>query len=109
MASETKIIELTASNFDTQIKESGFCLVDFWAEWCGPCRSMNPVLSKLAEQLEGTVKFFKVNVDEEYELAARYNIQAIPNFVFFKQGEKVEQFLGYHNAEQLMTLIKPYI
>jgi thioredoxin 1 len=88
-------IHLTGQNFDeTVAARPGLVMVDFWAEWCGPCRAIAPVLEELAEASEGRVTLMKVNVDENHGLAVRYAIQSIPTIVFFKDGVVVDRVVG---------------
>ena len=84
-----------ADTFDEEVMKSNIpVMIDFYAEWCGPCRMMSPVVEQLAEEYEGKVKIGKVNVDEEDELAMKFGIQSIPSFVFIKDGEVVESVTG---------------
>ena len=88
-------IHLTDANFDEALLATeGLVMVDFWAEWCGPCRAIAPVLEELAEAAEGRVTLMKVNVDENHGLAARYGIQSIPTIVLFKDGEPAAAAIG---------------
>jgi thioredoxin 1 len=88
-------IHLTEKNFDdVLVATEGLVMIDFWAEWCGPCRAIAPVLEELAEASEGRVTLMKVNVDENHGLAARYGIQSIPTILFFKEGAVVDRVLG---------------
>lgn len=89
------MIDLTADNFDEQVAESdGIWVVDFWADWCGPCKAIAPVLEAMAEELEGEVKFGKINVDEQTELAQFFNIRSIPTLGFFKDGQTAGALVG---------------
>jgi thioredoxin len=86
---------LTEQNFDdTLVATQGLALVDFWAEWCGPCRAIAPVLEELAEASQGGVTLIKVNVDENPALAARYEIRSIPTILFVKDGTVVDRVVG---------------
>ena len=88
-------IHLAEQNFDEAlVATEGLVMVDFWAEWCGPCRAIAPVLEELAEASEGRVTLMKVNVDESHGLAARYGIQSIPTILFFKAGTVVDRVIG---------------
>ena len=79
--------------------------VDFWAEWCGPCRMVGPVVEDLAGEYEGKVKFVKVNVDEAGELASRYNVFSIPTLILFNKGEVVSQQVGAASKESYQNMI----
>jgi thioredoxin 1 len=88
-------IHLTEHNFDEAlVANQGLVMVDFWAEWCGPCRAIAPVLEELAEASEGRVTLMKVNVDENPGLAARYGIRSIPTILFVRQGDVVDRVIG---------------
>lgn len=83
------------SNFDAEVLQSDLpVFVDFYADWCGPCKMMSPVIDKLAEEYEGKIKVGKVNVDENGDLAVKYGIMSIPNMVFFKNGEVADRVVG---------------
>lgn len=86
-------IELTQENFDSTIAD-GVVMVDFWAPWCGPCRMIAPVIDKLAQDYEGKAKICKVNTDEQQELAQKFGIRSIPNILFYKDGQKVDEIIG---------------
>ena len=88
-------VHLTEQNFDEALAANqGVMMVDFWAEWCGPCRAIAPVLEDLARESAGTVTLAKVNVDENPGLAARYGIRSIPTILFVKQGKVADQVIG---------------
>ena len=88
-------LHLTEQNFDEAlIATEGLVMVDFWAEWCGPCRAIAPILEELTAASEGRVTLMKVNVDENHGLALRYAIRSIPTIVFFKDGAVVDRVIG---------------
>ncbi len=88
-------LPLTEKNFHTQVLQSDQpVLVDFWAPWCGPCRTMNPVIADLALEWEGKITIEKVNVDEQPQLATEYRIQSIPTFLAFQNGQVAETLVG---------------
>ena len=92
---DTATLHLTEQTFDEALAASpGLLMVDFWAEWCGPCRAVAPVLEELARESAGRVTLAKVNVDENPGLAARYGIRSIPTILFVKQGKVAEQVIG---------------
>lgn len=100
------IITLTKNNFNSEVLESSIpVLVDFWAAWCGPCRMLAPIFDQLADEYTGRVKFGKINVDEESELAAQYRVMSIPTLVIFKDGAIVEQIIGVHPKGDLEEMI----
>jgi thioredoxin len=88
-------VPLTEQNFDeTLAAHQGLLMVDFWAEWCGPCKAIAPMLEDLARESNGTVTLAKVNVDENHGLAARYGIRSIPTVLFVRHGKVVDQIIG---------------
>lgn len=97
---------LKAEEFENEVLKSEILvLVDFFAEWCGPCKMLSPVIDQLADELSGKAKIVKVNVDEAQEVAAQYNVMSIPNLLLFKGGEVVDQMVGAMPKEQLMEKI----
>ena len=97
---------LTDSSFEEKVlKTSGPALVDFWAEWCGPCKMLTPVLEKLSKENEGKIQIFKVNVDECRQLAVQFNIRSIPTLLFFKDGQVQEQVVGLKSESDLQASI----
>ena len=104
------IVTLTSSNFDDEIKQAATpILVDFWAEWCGPCRMVTPVLEKLADEYAGKARVGKVNVDEHSGLAAKFGVQSIPTLLLFKEGKVVEQFIGATTRDVLAELLDKHV
>ena len=95
MAENANILEITDGTFDNEVAGSELTMVDFWAEWCGPCRMVAPVVEELAESYaEKGLKVGKVDVDENPGVAARYGIRSIPTILFFKDGEVVDRIVG---------------
>ena len=93
-------LNLNKDNFDQSIS-SGVALVDFWAEWCGPCKMQLPIIEEFSGEMEGKATIGKVNVDEELELAQSFGIQSIPTLILFKDGKPVKKLVGLHSKESL--------
>jgi thioredoxin 1 len=91
-----KILTLTDADFDAQVKAQPLLVVDFWAEWCGPCRMIAPVLEELVGEYGDRLAVGKVNVDENRQTAARFGIRSIPTLLFFRDGARVDQVVGAH-------------
>jgi thioredoxin 1 len=104
------ILTLTKSSFDSEIKKDGTpILVDFWAEWCGPCRMVTPVLEELAREYAGRVRIGKVNVDEEGSLAEKFGVQSIPTLLLFKGGRVVGQQVGAAPKDVLARMFDQHL
>jgi thioredoxin 1 len=100
-------VTIDESNFDNEVtKSTQPVLVDFWAEWCGPCKMIAPILDEIAREKAGAVKIGKVNVDDNQSLSARYNIRAIPALLFFKNGQLRDQITGIASKKDLLSRIE---
>lgn len=104
-----KIKILSAENFDEVIAGNDVCLVDFWAEWCGPCKMLLPIIDQVAEEFQDKVAVCKVNIDDSEQLADRFGITTIPTVMVFKGGEVVETSVGFRQKAQLANMVKNYI
>jgi thioredoxin 1 len=100
--SSTNIINLTQENFPKEVLQSTTpVLVDFWAQWCNPCRALIPILDELAEEYDGRIKIGKVNTDDQQNLAVEYGISAIPTLLLFHNGQVVDQVRGLRSKRDL--------
>ena len=96
-----KVIPLNATQWGEKVLNSDIpVLVDFWAEWCGPCRMVGPIVEQLAQSLKGKVKVSKLNVDQNQDIAKKYNIQSIPSLVLFKNGNEIARIVGFSPKEK---------
>ena len=101
------VINLTSENFEKEVlKEEKPILIDFWAAWCGPCKMMGPVVEQIAEDTKDTAKVCKLNIDEELNLATKYNVMSIPTFILLKNGKEVERMIGAMPKEELMKIFE---
>lgn len=104
------IVNLTAANWDTEVTKATVpVLVDFWAEWCGPCKMIAPLLDELAGELAGKIKIAKVNVEDGQDLAAKFQIHSIPTLLVFKAGVVQEQMVGAPRKADLKAKLSAYI
>lgn len=104
------VVEVTDKNFESEVLKSDLpVLVDFWAEWCGPCKMISPIVEEISSELSGKLKVAKVNIDDAQELAAKFNVMSIPTLLIFKGGEPVEQIVGAVAKDQLMEKINPQL
>lgn len=99
-------VKVTKENFKEEVLDSKIpVLVDFWAEWCGPCRALAPILSEIAEEYSGSVKVCKVNVDDEKDLARQFKIMSIPMVYAFDGGNIIGSSLGYRQKDEILSIL----
>lgn len=100
-------IEITDANFKSEVTDSEIpVLVDFWAPWCGPCKTVAPVLEELAKEYDGKVKVVKLNVDENQSTASEFGVRSIPTLILFKAGKVLEQTIGVQPKENLKQMVE---
>ena len=100
-------VKIDNSNFQSDVLGSSEpVVVDFWAEWCGPCKMISPALEEISEEMDGKVKIAKINVDENQELAVQYGVRSIPMLLMFKNGEIADQMIGVAPKAKLSDWIK---
>ncbi len=100
------VLEITDKNFESEVIKSDLpVLVDFWAEWCGPCKAIGPVVDQISTELDGKLKVCKVNVDDAQDLAKKFNVMSIPTLLVFKGGEQVEKIVGAMSKDVLLEKI----
>ena len=104
------IITLTSTNFDELVKNSGTpIVVDFWAEWCGPCKAIAPVLQEIASEMTGKLSVAKLNVDEHGDIAQRFNVMSIPTLLVFDKGEVKKRLVGAKGKGQLLQELAEFL
>ncbi len=100
-------IIITEENFDKEVNGSEIpVLVDFWASWCKPCKSIAPVLETVSDELKNRVKIGKINVNDEPDLAEKYHIKSVPTMLLFRNGEVTDAFMGEYNREQILRVLE---
>ncbi len=102
--------KFTSANFQDEVLKSDIpVLVDFYADWCGPCKMMAPVVKAMAEKYEGKIKVGKLNIDDELGIAQEFRVVSIPTFIIFQEGEAVETYVGAMSANEFENKIKQYL
>lgn len=101
------VLDILDKEFEDKTSE-GLVLVDFWAPWCGPCRMQSPIIDELAEEMDGQVSFYKMNVDDEAETAKSFGIMSIPTLIVKKDGEVVEKLVGFHDKARLTEILNKH-
>ena len=102
------VMELTSENFNHEMANNDLLLVDFWAEWCGPCKSMHPIFTRMAKKYK-RVRFARVNVDNAQDIARKYGVQSIPTFIMFKNGEIANTMVGAVGEPGIHMICKKFI
>ena len=105
---ETPVMELNSSSFTDALLKNKLLLVDFWAEWCGPCKSMHPIFSRMAKKYHH-VRFARLNVDDSQDIAAKFNVQSIPTFIMFNDGKVVQQMVGAVGEPGIHMICKKFL
>ncbi len=102
-------VPVTDQTFENDVLKSAVpVLVDFWAEWCGPCRALGPKLEEIAGELKGKVQIVKLNVDENPTVPAKYGVRGIPTMILFKDGKEIDQIVGNHPKENILALLQKH-
>jgi thioredoxin 1 len=104
-----QLAQITDAAFETEIKGETPVLVDFWAEWCGPCRMVAPVLEQIAAEQSGKLRIVKLNVDENQQTPQQFGVTGIPTMILFKDGEMVERIVGFMPKPALMKKLQPHL
>ena len=102
------VLHVNAASFDKVINQNIPVLVDFWAPWCGPCKMLGPVLEDAEKELGGKAVIAKVNVDDEQDLAVKFNVSSIPTMIVFKKGISVDRTVGFMSKDKVLELIKKH-
>ena len=105
---ETPVLELNSLNFDEALLKNKLLLVDFWAEWCGPCKAMHPIFSREAKKYKH-VRFARLNVDNSQDVARKFGVQSIPTFIMFKDGEIIQQMVGAVGEPGIHMICKKFL
>lgn len=103
----SNVKDVTAESFRREVIESDKpVIVDFWADWCGPCKKLSPLLDQIAGEFEGKLKVVKINVDEQRNLGAMYQIMSLPSVLIFNKGEKVDEFVGLRSKSDIVAQVQ---
>jgi len=106
MAGSPNVKTFTQENWESEVlKAKQPVLVDFWAAWCGPCRMIGPIIEELADEYAGKIIIGKLNVDEQSEVASKYNVMSIPTLILFKDGNIVDQAVGFRSKQDLVKML----
>ena len=101
------VAEIKESEFDSLVKETnGLVMVDFWASWCGPCQATGPVLDAIAEKMQGKIKIYKINIDDNHKLASDHGVMSIPTMIIFKDGSEKDRIVGALGEVELKKRIE---
>ncbi len=101
------VLKINEQNFENEVlKSEEMVLIDFYADWCGPCKMMSPIIDEIAEEMEGKVKVGKVNVDDNQQLAIKYNVMSIPTIIIYKNGMPVKSFVGLRDKNEILDSLK---
>lgn len=101
-----EVIKLNNENFNKEVKESSkLVLIDFYADWCGPCKMMSPIIDEIANEIDDRVKICKLNVDESQNIAIEYNVMSIPTLIIFKNGVMINNIVGLRQKQEILNII----
>ena len=102
-----EILKITNQNFESEVEKSQVpVLIDFYADWCGPCRMMSPIIDEIAEEKSGEYKVGKINIDQNQELAMKFNVMSIPTIMIFKYGKPEKTFVGVRSKSEILDAMK---
>lgn len=101
-----EVIKLNNENFNKEVKESSkLVLIDFYADWCGPCKMMSPIIDEIANEVDDRVKICKLNVDESQNIAIEYNVMSIPTLIIFKNGVMINNIVGLRQKQEILNIV----
>lgn len=106
----SNVPSVNTGSFSREVLESPLpVMVDFYAEWCGPCKMMSPVIDKIAESLNGKLKVMKLDTDDSPEIAVKYQIMGVPTLIIFKEGQPIAKHVGYMNEQNMSSFVKQHV